>query len=157
TRLTGGHDYLYKQYEEVRREYLNKHRKVSKYESENLMYSLIREILATEDYSDLEVTPHYQLREIIKDFTLLTKEESKYAGHGNTHVDFLIYNKISKTSVLAIEVDGYSYHQKESEQGKRDLLKNNILKKYRIPLLRFPTNGSGEKEKLIAKLEEIYN
>ncbi|MCB5005085.1 AAA domain-containing protein [Streptococcus mutans] len=150
-------DYLYKQYEEVRREYLNKHRKVSKYESENLMYSLIREILATEDYSDLEVTPHYQLREIIKDFTLLTKEESKYAGHGNTHVDFLIYNKISKTSVLAIEVDGYSYHQKESEQGKRDLLKNNILKKYRIPLLRFPTNGSGEKEKLIAKLEEIYN
>lgn len=39
-------DYLYKQYTEARKLYLKNHPKVSKYDSENLMYSLIEDILA---------------------------------------------------------------------------------------------------------------
>ena len=31
--------------------------------------------------------------------------------HHNTHIDFLIYNKISKIPLLVVEVDGYKYHQ----------------------------------------------
>lgn len=27
------------------------------------------------------------------------------------HLDFLIYNRISKKPVLAVEVDGYEYHK----------------------------------------------
>ena len=56
----------------------------------------------------------------------------------------LIYNHISKASVLAIEVDGFHYHVNGSVQEERDKLKNAIFEKYQIPLLRFKTNGSNE-------------
>ena len=39
-------DYLYKQYTEERKAYLQKHKKISEYDSENLMHSLIEEILS---------------------------------------------------------------------------------------------------------------
>ena len=72
-----------------------------------------------------------------------------------THLDFLIYNRISKKPVLAIEVDGFHFHKKGTKQEERDEKKNHILELYGIPLLRFATNGSGEKEKLTAKLDTI--
>ena len=53
-------------------------------------------------------------------------------SHHNTHIDFLIYNKISKIPLLAVEVDGYKYHKKDNKQKERDILKNNILSKYNI-------------------------
>lgn len=40
-------------------------------------------------------------------------------------------------------------------QASRDLLKNHIMEMYGIPLLRFKTNGSGEKEKNIEVLEKV--
>lgn len=72
-----------------------------------------------------------------------------------THLDFLIYNKLGKTPVLAIEVDGYEYHKIESRQAKRDHMKNEILEKYRIPLVRFSTTGSRERDKLTKALREL--
>jgi very-short-patch-repair endonuclease len=56
---------------------------------------------------------------------------------------------------LAIEVDGYEYHKKDSVQASRDLLKNRIMQLYEIPLLRFQTNGSGEKEKIVEQLDQL--
>ncbi len=75
--------------------------------------------------------------------------------HPNSHIDFVIYNRIDKTLFLAIEVDGYEYHKDNTKQHERDMMKNHIFEVYNIPLLRFSTVGSGEKEKLINKLEEI--
>lgn len=49
---------------------------------------------------------------------------------------------------MAIEVDGYAYHQKGSRQYKRDLMKNEILEKYGLKIVRFCTTGSGERERL---------
>ena len=69
--------------------------------------------------------------------------------------DFLIYNRIGKKPVLAIEVDGYEYHKDDTVQASRDLLKNHIMELYEIPLLRFKTNGSGEKEKIIEMLDKL--
>ena len=57
--------------------------------------------------------------------------------------------------MLAIEVDGYKYHKEDTVQGSRDVLKNNIMKIYGIPLLRFKTNGSREKEKIIEMLDKV--
>ena len=37
----------------------------------------------------------------------------------------------------------------------RDEMKNHILELYEIPLLRFKTNGSGEREKIAAMLEKL--
>lgn len=69
----------------------------------------------------------------------------------------LIYNKISKIPLLVIEVDGYKYHKKGSKQKERDILKDSILSKYNISLIRLTTNGSREKDIIINKLNNIIN
>ena len=72
-----------------------------------------------------------------------------------THLDFLIYNKLGKSPILAIEVDGFAHHKKGTRQAERDEMKDKILEKYDLPLLRFATNGSNEKEQLMSRLIEI--
>ena len=148
-------DYLYKQYTEERIAYLKKHKKISEYDSENLMYSLIEEIIADNKYSSLDVVCHFPLNMLIKNPELLNEQECQYAMNTETHLDFLIYNRIGKKPVLAIEVDGYEYHKEDTVQASRDLLKNHIMELYEIPLLRFKTNGSGEKEKIIEMLDKF--
>ena len=148
-------DLLYKQYEKESLDYFKKHKKISDYDSENIMYHLLNKVL--EDYKDLTFTFRYPVNILIKDKTLLTEEERKYASHHNTHIDFLIYNKISKVPLLAVEVDGYKYHKEDNKQKERDILKNNILSKYNIPLIRLTTNGSREESIIRIKLDEIVS
>lgn len=148
-------DYLYKGYEEKRRTLLSNQKKKSVFDSENLMYALIREVLSGDQFSKYGVILHHPLRNLLLDFSRLSPEEEKYARHHATHLDFLIYNKLGKNPVLAIEVDGYEYHKMESRQAKRDVMKNEILEKYKIPLIRFSTTGSREKEKLISTLKRV--
>lgn len=148
-------DYLYKQYMEERKEYLEKHKKISQYDSENLMHALIRDILSEDRFACLDVVSHFSLSMLIKDLKLLSEQECQYAMNPATHIDFLLYNRISKKPVLAIEVDGYEYHKDGTIQASRDLMKNHILELYGIPLLRFKTNGSGERGRIVEKLEEV--
>ena len=148
-------DYLYKQYTKERQVYLQKHKKVSKYDSENLMYSLIEDIICANKYSSLDVVCNFPLNMLIKNPELLNEQECRYALNPATHLDYLIYNRICKKPVLAIEVDGYSYHKEDTIQASRDLLKNHIMELYEIPLLRFKTNGSGEKDKIVEMLDKL--
>ena len=148
-------DYLYKQYTEERIAYLTKHKKISEYDSENLMYSLIEEIFSDSRYSSLDVVCHFPLNMLIKNPELLNEQECQYAMNPATHLDFLIYNRIGKKPVLAIEVDGYEYHKENTVQASRDFLKNHIMELYEIPLLRFKTNGSGEREKIVEMLDKL--
>ncbi|UOU97200.1 DUF2726 domain-containing protein [Chryseobacterium daecheongense] len=119
------------------------------------MYALIKDVLSQNKFSKYDVVLHFPLRGLILDYSTLTAEEEKYARHHSTHLDFLIYNKLGKNPVLAIEVDGYEYHKQASIQSNRDKMKNEILEKYSMPLLRFSTTGSGEVEKLVQKLSAI--
>lgn len=148
-------DYLYSQYKDERDEYLKKHPKISMYDSENLMYCLIKDIIAENKFSSLGVICRIPLRILVRNFDLLSAEEYKYAMNTSTHLDFLIYNKITKKPLLAIEVDGYEFHKEGTAQAERDKLKNNIMNTCHIKLLRFKTNGSGEKKKIINELDEL--
>lgn len=148
-------DYLYKGYEEKRAKIIAKAGKVSKFDSENLMYALIKEVLTLDHLSRYDVLLHFPVRALIRDFSKLNEAEYKYANHPSTHLDFLIYNKLGKIPVLAVEVDGFAYHGQGSLQKERDRTKDAILEKYSLPLMRFATNGSDEKKKLIRKLSEI--
>lgn len=146
-------DLLYKNYAQQRKNFLKKYNKISEYDSENIMYALLQDIL--EKYNgSYEVAVHVPLNMIIRDYSLMTNEEKKYAKNDWTHVDFLIYKSIDKSPVLAIDVDGLKYHKEGSKQAKRDKLKNIIFEKYDIPLCRFSTTGSNEKEKLTKILHE---
>ena len=150
-------DYLYKQYTKERKLFLNKNNRKLEYDSENLMYTLLEEILKNDDYKKLDLVCHFPVNMLIKNPYLLNDDECLYAMNPATHVDFLVYNRVSKRAILAIEVDGYAFHQKETAQAKRDLLKNHIFELYYIPLLRFSTTGSGEREKIINMLNKILN
>ncbi len=119
------------------------------------MYVLIRDVLSQDEFSRYGVVLHFPLRNLLLDLEKLSEEEKQYARHYATHLDFLIYNKLGKNPVLAIEVDGYEYHKKDSRQAGRDMMKNTVLKKYGLPLLRFSTTGSGEREKLTEKLHQL--
>ncbi len=87
----------------------------------------------------------------------MSTEEARYACHYKTHVDFLIINRVSKKPILAIETDGYSYHNDETNQHKRDLMKNHIFELYEIPLVRLSTKGSGEREIIKSRLISLTN
>jgi len=136
-------DLLYRQYTDARIAFLKKYPN-SVHTSETLMYDAIVDILKRYSILSLDIISHKPLYTLIRDFKLLNDVEYKYVMNPATHLDFLIYNKISKMPVLAIEVDGFSYHKPETKQHKRDEIKNRILELYGIPLLRFPTNGSEE-------------
>lgn len=142
-------DYLYEQYTAERMAMLERLPNISEYASENMTYHLINSILSSDNrFSCLKVLCHIPLRQIIKDTSPMSQDELAYAGNYNTHVDFLIINCISKKPILAIETDGYSFHNDKTEQHKRDLMKDNIFALYSIPLLRLSTKGSGESEKI---------
>ena len=149
-------DYLYSQYTAERIAYLAGHRNISEYDSENLTFSLIENILREfTEYSHLGVFCHTPLRTIIRDWSLLNEEERKYISHYATHIDFLIVNHVTKKPVLAIETDGYNFHNDETDQHRRDEMKNHILEVYGLPLLLLSTTGSGEREKIVKTLKDI--
>ena len=87
----------------------------------------------------------------------MNSNERKYASNYNTHLDFLIINHVTKKPILAIETDGYNFHNNNTEQHKRDLMKDHILEIYNLPLLRLATTAYGEKEKIIEKLKLILS
>ena len=68
-----------------------------------------------------------------------------------------LYDNKKEIPLLAVEVDGYKYHKEDNKQKERDILKNNILSKYNIPLIRLPTNASREESVIRSKLDEIVN
>ena len=148
-------DYLYKSYREKRNAVLRKQKRISEYDSENLMYGLIRKVLDDERFIRFDVAVHVPVKLIIRDMSKLDADEKRYAQNIATHVDFLIFDKIGKTLRLVVEVDGTAFHRKGTEQAKRDKKKNNILEKYELPYIRFRTDESGEHEKLITALSNV--
>ena len=149
-------DYLYKNCATARRETLRKYGRISEIDSENLMYRVIRDVLCRSEFEKYDVVPHIPLRMILSDFSKLNARELMFAANHLTHVDFLIFSKLTHQPVLAVEVDGFAYHGSE-KQKERDMIKNNILERYGIPLIRFSTIGSGEKDKLIEELNRLGN
>ncbi|MCQ2336896.1 MAG: AAA domain-containing protein [Paludibacteraceae bacterium] len=143
-------DYLYSYYTEQRVEYMANSKQISEYDSENLMYRLLSDIIAeNREFMHLGILCHTPIRNILRDWSLMNEKEKCYVSHYATHVDFLIVNHVTKKPVLAIEIDGYNYHNDTTEQHQRDLMKNHILEIYNIPLLRLSTTGSGEREKIV--------
>lgn len=122
------------------------------------MYIFIKKIINKYYPNQFNVTPHVTLKTILKDRSLLTtNRELQYVLNDLTHIDFIIYKTLDNSPFLAVEVDGYKYHKEGTKQAERDQLKDEILQKYRIPLLRFKTNGSNEKGILIKTINDMIS
>ena len=98
---------------------------------------------------------HYPLRHLITPQSRLTNEERLYASHPWTHIDFLVFDTVTHKAKLAIEVDGTQYHKADSDQGRRDALKDSVLESIGLRLLRLSTAGSQERERIGWALAQI--
>ena len=149
-------DLLYKNYSKrliplKRRMNSNAH-----FKSQEIIRVLLDDILYEEQYNLFFYAEEILLRNLIRDVSQLNKEELQYVNN-RASLDFVVYRKIGKSCVLAIEVDGFEFHENKPKQLDRDRIKNSILEKYHIPLLRLPTNHSGEEEKIKKKLDELIS
>ena len=133
-----------------RRANLQKHKRVSEYDSENLMYSVIQEVLSEEAFSSIGCAVHISLATLVKNYEPLTEEERQYAHDPLTHVDFLLFNQMDKQPVLAIEVDGTGFHEAGSKQAGRDIKK-------KTPFWRSAPFRSCASVQMVVEKEKIRN
>ena len=142
------YDLLYEDYTQELLNFYETHKRVSDYDSENLTYWAIHDTIKEHGLSHLGILMHYPLRHLVTSASNLSPDQRAYASRSWTHVDFLIFDTVTHKAKLAIEVDGTQYHKTSSDQGKRDVMKDSILKAIGLPLLRLSTTGSQEKEKI---------
>ncbi|MGG4340529.1 DUF2726 domain-containing protein [Paenibacillus lautus] len=81
------------------------------------------------------------------DLKRLNEKERRFVKQRSS-VDFVIYHKLDRSLALAIEVDGFAFHENNPEQLKRDEKKGEIFKKFGMELARFRTNESGEEQRI---------
>ena len=132
-------DILYKQYTAERLAYEVQSGKVSEYLSENIIYDTLVKAIDKVQMSNRDVVCHYPLSRLITDFNGLETQEVAFISNALSHVDFLVYNSITKKPLMTIEVDGWKYHNQSEVQQSRDKLKDNILSKYGLKPYRIST------------------
>lgn len=132
-------DILYKQYTAERLAYEAESSKISEYLSENIIYDTLVKAIDKIQMSNWGIVCHYPLSRLITDFEGLDTQEIAFISNSLSHVDFLIYNSITKKPLMAIEVDGWKYHNLNEVQQSRDKLKDDILTKYGLKLYRIST------------------
>lgn len=132
---------------------LDEAEKVSIYDSENLTFALLEKIRKNNiRLSHIKTLCHYPLRSLIRETEGLSERERAYAMHPATHIDFLIINRVSKEPLLAVETDGYTYHNEKTEQFSRDRMKDHILEFLGLRLLRLSTVGHSEEQRITEEL-----
>lgn len=147
-------DLLYREYSDKLIAFKSRLIENSRYQSENIMFTLLRDITSENEYNNLNFTTQVSLKNLLHSSDKLDDTEISYVNH-NASVDFVIYHKLNKRPVLIIEVDGFASHENNPKQLERDRIKDSILNKYDLPLLRLATTRCGEELRIKNKLDEI--
>lgn len=144
SKITSVFDLLYSEYSDaLMAKYADR---PDEHKSELQMCELINKLL--QDYSYIGFAMHTRLSSLVQVPETFTEEERKYILHPWAHVDFLFYNKVSKTKLFVLEVDGIKYHEQDKKQAEHDRIKNRVLAANQIPVYRFKTNQSNELQRL---------
>lgn len=155
SRLHSVFDLLYKQYTAERLAYEQTHPVVSGYLSEKLLYDLLVKGIAKLGLANTEILCHYPLARLIADWDALDEQEKVFAGSPLVHVDFLIYNSLTKRPLQTIEVDGWHFHEESEVQQLRDALKDQILMKFGLCPHRISTTDTVNDETVMKMLQAI--
>lgn len=149
-------DFFYTKDTEAKCKFILSTKMVSKYDSENAMIALLTQILKELKYSKFSFVFEMPLKDIVNKNYIgeLPEELAAFANRSWSHVDFTIFNRVTKEILFCIEVDGYNFHKQGTEQAKRDIKKNKIFELIGLPLLRLNTKGSGEEQKIKAQLDK---
>ena len=149
--VTSVFDVLYSEYSNI---LLSKYKEQpNDHKTELLMCDLINEVL--KDYSYIGYSMHTRLGNLVKVPDAFSAEERRYILHPSAHVDFLFFNKVSKEKLFVVEVDGIKYHEQDKKQTEHDKIKDRVLQLNNIPIYRFKTNESNEKQRLINIIKDF--
>lgn len=148
-------DLLYRDYSDKLRDFREKvgQYQSSRHKSENIMHALLDTILKDTCYKDFRLANQVLLMNLFPNLNILEEEEKRFVRN-RASVDFVIYYKFDNSPALAIEVDGFAFHENNPKQLERDKKKEKIFEKYGVELHRFPTTGSGEESKLKGLLDK---
>ncbi|AVR99271.1 helicase [Pseudoduganella armeniaca] len=108
----------------------------SRYKSEQIVAQLLREVLSTPACHALKVHGQVRLNQVASPgMAGLTERERGFMARASC--DFVLYFRVGKMPVGVIEVDGGSHNR--PDQSARDAMKDGILAKSGIPVLRLRT------------------
>ena len=139
-------DILYSDYQTELESFRRDHFK-TQFDTENIALNLIQKVI--KGYKNLKVIMHTPLHRLLHDYSIFDETEQKYLKHPWTHVDFLIFNTVTKETILVIEVDGVSFHEQSKHQSTNDEIKDRALALNNIDFIRLKTNQSNEKDRII--------
>jgi RecA/RadA recombinase len=118
----------------------------SRYKSEQIVAAVLRETLSDAAFHAITFHAQIALAQVASlTNTALTDRERAFMRN-RASCDFVLYFKVGKKPLGVIEVDGGSHER--PEQAARDALKNSILAKSDLPILRLRTVESGIEEKV---------
>lgn len=140
-------DLLYREYDKSLEQLRLKLRaEDSPFESERIVAQLLREVISDESCRGLMYHTQIQLSQVaVLANPALTPEERRFMRN-RASCDFVVYFKVGKVPLGVIEVDGGEHNTEK--QAARDRLKNSILKKSNLEILRLRTNEIDVKDKL---------
>lgn len=135
-------DLLYKSYTAERLAFEASHKKISEHLSENLVYDALTKAIEELQWDNVAVLCHYPLSRLIADWSSLNEKEKAFAESPLAHVDFLVYNSLTKQPMQVFEVDGWQFHQNNEAQQSRDQLKDSLLTKFGLCPQRISTTDT---------------
>ncbi|MFD4461747.1 AAA domain-containing protein [Nocardia sp. NPDC058480] len=147
-------DLLYRDYSARLRPLMSRIRRRSRFLSQDIIATVLEEVVQEQNYMGLGIRAEVLVRNLLPDITKLTVAEARFVNN-RASFDFVVFNRVTRRWVCAVEVDGYEYHENNPDQLARDALKNKVCVKYRIPLLRLPTTGSAEIPRIRASLDRV--
>lgn len=125
---------------------------ISQFQSENIIATIIDNICKSKIYGELSYVFNYPLQWLVNTAAIADTEERTFAENSATHCDFIILNSLNKKPLLVIEVDG-SQHSEQIQQ-RRDELKDSILMKFGLHVLRLKTTEIDCENKIITALND---
>ena len=139
-------DLLYREYDQsLARLNVRLRSEDSRYKSEQIAAQLLREALSAPSCQALMYHDQVKLDQVASPNNPdLTQSERAFMARASC--DFVLYFKVGKTPLGVIEVDGGSHDR--PDQAVRDALKNGILAKSDIPILRLRTVESRIEERI---------
>jgi hypothetical protein len=147
SRVVSVFDLLYREYDEILRPLAERLSVGVGGPAERIIDVVLGQILAKPEHGHLRVESQILLRNLVPAPDGLGEDQRAFIRHRSS-IDFVIYNRVTHRPVLAIEVDGFRFHEARPDQLRRDALKDGILKRLGIPLLRLATTGSDEERQI---------
>ncbi len=143
-------DLMYDDYSPILQSMKNRMLKISEYESENIIATILDDLCKSKRYGLLSFKFNYPLRKILRADTISDFEDKNFMLAPGTHCDFVIFSNLDKRIQLIIEVDGKQHGK--TIQKQRDKRKDRLLHAAGLKLMRIKTTDVLVKETIEALL-----